>query len=193
MPTLGITASSISGSLSSAPTNSYFPIASYTVPSGGLATITFGNIPQTFQHLQIRWSAKSTTTTEAYSNVQMYYNGDVSNSNGYRSHYLYGQGATVYSTTSTYPIIGMVPDDYGSQGSMYGAAVIDILDYTNPNKNKTAKCLYGEDVNGVGGVVGFNSTLYISTTAITSISLSVLNGTSPKWKEYSNISIYGVN
>ena len=192
MPILGITASSISGSLSSAPTNSYFPIASFTVPSGGLTTVTFAGIPQTFQHLQIRWMAKGTTTTSQYTNTTMYYNGDTTGT--YRSHYMYGNGASPLATTSTLPVMCMVVDDASGFVPYYSSAIIDIYDYKNPNKYKTARSAYGAATGGTNqAVVGVNSMMYVSLDPITSIALNVIGGTTPMWKQFSTFSLYGVN
>ena len=52
-PLLGIYSSQASGHLWS-PTGAYEPLASITVPSGGLSSIVFGSIPQTYKHLQVR-------------------------------------------------------------------------------------------------------------------------------------------
>jgi hypothetical protein len=173
------------------PTNSYFPIASYTVPSGGVSSITFGGLPQTYTHLQIRGTMRSTfADTDSFLKVN--FNGDTGSN--YPNHFLTGNGATVsaagYSTSQyAYSFLSMYPAA-SAASSFFGGVVIDILDYTNTNKNKTVRSLGGYDVNGAG-TVRLNSSLWLSTNAITSISITDFR--TGNFAEYTNISIYGVN
>jgi hypothetical protein len=51
-----------------------------------------------------------------------------------------------------------------------GVAVIDILDYTNVNKNKVMRSLCGTDNNGSGYVL-LRSGLWMNTSAITSVTI----------------------
>ncbi len=164
-----------------APTNSYIPIASYTVPSGGQASITFGGIPQTYSHLQIRFL---TICSGANSSCFTYINGDTTQAN-YREHFLYGSGAA--ATSGSYQNSYM-PQFLGGSSSP-GSFVMDILDYTNTNKYKTLRGLGGQDANG-SGYLALESMLWMNTSAITSLQFSP-NGQT--WSQYANISIYGVN
>jgi hypothetical protein len=188
MPTLGITASSISGSLSSAPTNSYFPIASYTVPATAQASITFAGIPQTFTHLQIRGTARSSNGSANGDSISVSFNENTT----YRSHYLYGEGSgSGQSGTDTIRnYVGRAPSA-SDLASVYGAFVCDILDYANTNKYKTGRSLLGFDENGVGGSIFLTSFLYQDTAATTSLTFTIYGGY--LFNEYTNISIYGVN
>jgi hypothetical protein len=166
---------------SAAPTNSYFPIASYTVPSGGQASITFAGLPQTFAHLQVRFL---TLVAGAGSGSYTYINGDTTQAN-YREHVLYGNGAA--ASAGSYQNSYMPQFQGGSTSP--GSFIMDILDYTNTNKNKTLRGLGGYDANG-SGYIAFESLLWMNTAAITSLQFSPVGTT---WLEYSNISIYGVN
>jgi hypothetical protein len=166
---------------SNAPTNSYFPIASYTVPSGGQASIIFGGIPQTYSHLQVRLF---TIVGSAGSGAYTYINGDTTQAN-YREHVLYGNGtaASAGSYQNSY-----MPQFCGGSTSP-GSFVMDILDYRDTNKNKTLRGLGGYDANG-SGYIAFESLLWMNTSAITSLQFSPVGTT---WSQYTNISIYGVN
>ncbi len=182
MPILGITASSISGSLSSAPTNSYFPIGSFTVPSGGLTSVTFAGIPQTYSHLQIRMSTKDNTGLASQS---IRINGD-SGSN-YAWHRLYGEGSTANASAGTSDNKAII----GISDAQFGSGIMDFLDYKDVNKYKTVKSLSGFDNNG-SGWVGLWSGLWMNTNAITSI--QIMTGLlSQSWTEYSTFTLYGVN
>ena len=139
-------------------------IAGQTLSSNGF--FSFTSIPQTFTHLQLRfigqvYVASGTGTAGLYIGA----NGD-SNMKG--AHYLYGNGSSAISSYDSISSIAVT--NYGIANTP-GVAVIDILDYTNTNKNKTLRSLYGYDANG-SGWVGLNSTLYLSTSAISSLTLT---------------------
>jgi hypothetical protein len=162
-------------------TNSYQSIQTVTVGSGGSSSISFTSIPSTFKHLQIRAISKNSSSGNTNSVLSL--NG---NAIGYR-HYIYGDGSStgagaaangegVMSATST-------------AANVFGAFVMDILDYTNTNKNKTVRVLQGVDANG-SGVVSFNSFLYsTNTNAITSLTLTS-SGTN--FVQYSSFALYGI-
>jgi hypothetical protein len=63
----------------------------------------------------------------------------------------------------------------GATASVFGAGVIDILDYANTSKYKTIRTLSGWDKNG-GGNVGLSSGLWLSTSAISSIVIGSQTG-----------------
>ena len=189
MPILGIMASQISGHLWQ-PEGAYDSLATVTVPSGGVASITFAGIPTGYKHLQIRslvtqgtgGSSGSDTFTTAN------FNGDTGSN--YMSHAILGDGssasATATATSSTAIWFGIATT---STTSSFAANVIDILDYASISKNKTVRGLLGNDRNGAGTVVLQSALWMNSTTAINSILISASGGT---FKEYSSFALYGV-
>lgn len=146
------------------------PIATNLLASA-TSTITFSNIPNTYKHLQIRYIARS-TRADAYGYFRIRFNGD-SGSN-YSSHNLYGTGATVASnaSTSASSIESTQITGASATASIFGAGVIDILDYANTNKFKTERFLTGDDRNNTQGFIYFKSGLWMNTAAITSITIS---------------------
>jgi hypothetical protein len=66
---------------------------------------------------------------------------------------------------------------------------MDILDYTSTNKNKVGRHIGGVDYNGSGGVY-LGSSLYSTTSAISSISLTSNNG--QNFLQYSSFALYGI-
>jgi hypothetical protein len=68
--------------------------------------------------------------------------------------------------------------------------VIDILDYTSVNKNKTVRLLTGVDRNGAGLVVARSGAWYNSSTAISSITLTETNGNN--WTTDTTFALYGI-
>jgi hypothetical protein len=183
MPILGIIASAISGNLWQ-PDGAYDSLATVTVPSGGLASITFAGIPNTYKHLQVRGIARSTAGGSSVTSVFCSIN---SSTNADRNHYLYGNGSTTSGGAQVANLIGFAPGT-SQTASTFGATILDILDYSSTTKNKTFRSLAGDDVNG-GGDIMLNSLLFATTTAISTLTLSLSAG---NFAEYSQFSLYGV-
>jgi hypothetical protein len=169
-------------------TNSYESIATTTVGSGGSSTITFSSIPSTFKHLQIRYIARDTTSTNDANSTLLRFNGDTS----YTRHYLYGDGNSVAAgyVSQTYIDAGLLVGG-GQLASAFGVGVVDILDYGNTNKYKTVRTLSGSNTNATTNVnyVMYQSGLYISTSAISSIVVTT-NGTA--FAQHSQFALYGI-
>jgi hypothetical protein len=184
-PILGIYASQITGKLSTL-TGSYDSIQTTTVGSGGTASVTFSSIPSTYTHLQLRYMGKSTDTSGNWAAVQIRLNSDTGNN--YATHALYGDGASAAAAASTSYSGHLF---YSGRSTLQvGAAIIDILDYTNTNKNTTIRTLAGVDNNG-SGIVDLASGLWMNTAAITSITFNSFGG-SPLFSEYSSFALYGI-
>jgi hypothetical protein len=183
-PILGIIASSFRSA--AGPDGAYDSLATITVPSGGLASVTFAGIPNNYKHLEIRWIGKDNRAATSDS-VNMVFNGDTTTGN-YYGHRLYGDGSGAVS--QNFGGFGTGWINGTSTGSIFGASISTILDYASTTKNKTVRTLGGNDING-GGEVGLYSMLWMnSTTAINSIRLSPANGSS--FNEYSQFALYGV-
>jgi hypothetical protein len=168
-------------------TNSYFSIATVNVGSGGSSTITFSSIPQTYTHLQLRMIGRTSDAAQS-ATVIMKFNGDTTVSGHYAVHLIGGNG----SSASAYGSSGDVPQAVFPAGNesanVFGAAVWDILDYTNTNKNKVTRNLSGFDNNG-DGIIRFSSGLWLNTSAITQIDITP-NASS--FNQYSTFALYGV-
>lgn len=167
----------------------YYSIATVTVPSGGASSVTFAGIPSGFKHIQIRGIARCETGTDR--NLRLYLNGDTTNGN-YKQHWLYGNGATANSENNTIsPQIGYLPMN-GDTASIFGATVVDVLDYASTTKTKTVRALFGWDGNGSNsGLIGLGSGFQTSSTAaVTSLSIAMSNGAD--LNEFSTFALYGV-
>ena len=182
MPILGILSSA------GAVRNSYESIMTAN-GTGSSNTISFSSIPSTYKHLQLRGIVKSTTSGSSFSSVGFNVNSDTSSS--YTRHILYGNGSSALAyglgASSTW-YIGA--NDFPSAGytDIVGAHIVDILDYTNTNKNTTVRALTGCDVNGAGEVA-LSSTVYLNTSAITSIQLVAASGNFSTVTQYA---LYGI-
>ena len=188
MPILGIMASAMSANLWQ-PQGAYDALSTVTVPSGGVASIQFAGIPNTYKHLQIRAISRSATAGTGNQELLMRYNG--SSSNYYRMHQVYGDGASAAASVnaSTAENTPFYVPTAGQTANVFGAAVIDILDYANTNKNKTVRSLTGFDLNG-SGVIILRSGLWMDTSAVTSISLTA--DASGTIAEHSQFTLYGI-
>jgi hypothetical protein len=193
-PILGIIASSISGSISN---NSFESIATVTVGSGGTSEVTFSSIPSTYTHLQIRWLARGSSSGSDQGSLAIRVgNGSVDTGSNYARHALEGNGASASSgasTSQTYATIANIPRNTYDSG-MFGAGVVDVLDYANGNKYKTFRTLGGNDTNNTGtekGIVSLYSGLWMSTSAINTIKFSV-SGFTQSLAQYSHFALYGI-
>jgi hypothetical protein len=163
------------------PEGAYDSLATVTVPSGGVATITFAGIPSGYKHLQIRAIGKGATAGGRQ--ILFQFNGDTGSN--YNSHHIYGDGSSAVAQAKGTSTNGWVTYWDSSQ---FGSAIMDILDYANTNKNKTTRTLGGHDLNGSGYIL-LRSGLWMNTAAITSVSLFTDSG---NFTEYSSFALYGV-
>ena len=189
-PILGIYASQISGHLWE-PAGAYDALWSTTL-AAATSTITISNIPQTYKHLQIRGIARTSRSDSNQDGIKFRYNSDTGNN--YATHYLLGNGSTTGSSggsSVSYNWINGITSATTS-ANCFGAFSIDILDYANTNKNKTFRALSGrEDNANTAGAMWFESGLWNSTSAISSI--TIFPNTGPNIEQYSSFSLYGVN
>lgn len=195
-PVLGIIASSNQQGRAGGPVGAYEPIGVAVVPSGGLSSITFGSIPQTYTHLQIRVLAQTNRSTYGRDSLQCRVNGD--SGNNYSGHYLFGDGSSTGSGGSASQALfgfGTIGASAGGTLNNFGIAVADFFDYANTSKYKTVRSLAGTDMNGtgtggIGGLVELSSGAWYNTAAITSIVLTPGVGT--LFNQYSSFALYGI-
>ena len=174
----------------------YFPdmyeaIATTTVPSGGAATVTFSSIPSTYQHLQLRLMTRNTAANNYNSWFQMRVNGDTGSN--YSEHALAGNSsaATSYGQASNASVDVFVNPGSDAASGIYGASIIDFLDYANTSKNKTIRILNGAEINVSTTRIGMQlcSAAWLNTSAITSITFTGANG---NFDQYSSFALYGI-
>ena len=175
-----------STSLSLALENNFMePIASTLVGAGGVSAIIFNDIPQTYKHLQLRVMAITPST--GYHNFEVIINGDFGYN--YATHQIQGNGATAsassQATTNRYTFAGLM----NPTNAYPFVSIMDILDYTNANKNKTMRSFAGANNNAAdtGARVTFSSGLWINKSAITSIRCG-----GGDFGQYTRISLYGI-
>lgn len=183
-PILGIWASANQSQYIS--TTAYESIATTTVGAGGSSTISFSSIPSTYKHLQIRVLSRS--TAGGIGALFLQFNSDTGTN--YADHRLEANGATAYTDRNTSAVRAVSGLQAGSTtgANIFGGSVIDVLDYASVNKYKTIRALSGIDNNGSGNV-SFGSGLWMSTSAISSITVIPEN---TSFAQYSSFALYGI-
>lgn len=169
---------------------SFESIATQIVTSSTASSVTFSNIPNTYDHLQIRVSARNNRTGNNQATLFYYINNDT-NINNYTGHDLRTSGggtvtATGYATGNYQALAGLYPS--ADLPSNLGVGIYDFLDYKNTNKHKTIRFLNGWDGNG-SGWINLGSNLWLSTSAITTIKFDF-----PEWliAQNSHFALYGI-
>ena len=160
------------------------PLQVITVGGTGTTSVNFTNIPNTYSHLQLRFVSLNASAQS----VIMQFNGDTGSN--YAKHSMNGNGSTglaqgysgqSYFNLQGYRVAASTPNPV--------VGIVDILDYSNTNKAKTARILSGFDANGTGEI-DLNSGLWTNNNAITSILIRLeSNGTI---NQHSQFALYGV-
>jgi hypothetical protein len=150
--------------------------------------LTFSNIPQTYTHLQIRASVRTSRNDATTDVLTIQFNGVTTNS--YSTHGLVGNRSSVTSYGyNPYPhpmyLDGMPSTT--STANIFGVGIIDILNYSNTSINTTVRAIGGTDFNG-SGQVRFTSGVWNNTNAVTSIYF----GSVGSYLANSTFALYGI-
>jgi len=162
-----------------------YELISTTVLGTTQATVTFTNGAwSTYKHLQIRTTMKNSASNL---DVIVRLNGDTAGN--YSWHNLQGyngsvtSGATTSATGMTMGISAVSTD-----ANMFGAAVVDLLDFSSTTKNTTLRSLTGS-VGSATKLLALRSGAWYNTAAVSSISFTASAGS---FAANSRFSIYGV-
>ena len=163
--------------------SNFYSIATYN-PSA-ISTVTFSSIPNTYTHLQVRLSMIGVS---GGSLLVACFNGDTGTN--YTWHDLNGQGSTASGYGATAQNFARIfGRNVGTSSTSPTGSVIDLLDYTNTNKNKVMRALSGMDANG-SGEIELESSLWLNTSAISSLTVKTHDGTN--FASGTSIALYGV-
>jgi hypothetical protein len=201
-PVLGIIASSNQQGRAGGPVGAYDALATITVPSGGLASVTFAGIPLGYKHLQIRaMHRNSGTGWQGFTGHRI--NGD--SSSIYSLHQMNGSGSGTINAVGTGSTNGIFYNNGSffyntfcstALASAFAVSIYDYLDYANTNKFKTIRALEGHEGNNndANSRIQFASASYQSTSAVTSISFATWdeNGNASSFIAGSTFALYGV-
>jgi len=170
-------------------TNSYESIQT-TVLSSANSTITFSSIPATFTHLQLRILARTSQTAEVDDFAAIRFNGD--SGNNYVHHVLYSTGSGNAGSGEDRPfssIPGQRLPSNTAGANIFGAIVMDILDYRNTNKYTITRNVGGNDRAGSGSLY-HESNQWRNTDAVTSITITTSTGLN--FLTNSHFALYGI-
>ena len=138
--------------------------------TGGETSLNFTSIPGTYASLQVRGISRDTDAGTGWNYGGMRVNNDTGSN--YAQHYLRGNGASIqlYGNPNMTTGSGILAIGNGSAAGIFGVVIMDFHDYASTTRYKTIRSFVGGDSNGAGLVV-LNSTLWQSTSAITSIQI----------------------
>jgi hypothetical protein len=196
-PILGIIASANQQGRGGGPESGYDSLATITVPSGGVASVTFAGIPTGYKHLQIRAISQTNRTIYNTSALKLTINGDTGSN--YSSHILSSDPASpstaaVAGAGVSQTSIAEMSTSSSVASNVFGSTIVDVLDYASSNKNKTIRFLSGADTNGAASGfaswIGLGSGAWLNTSAVTSITFVPQFGT--LINEYSSFALYGI-
>jgi hypothetical protein len=162
-------------------------IAKQTIGSGGAASVTFSNIPQTFTDLKIVGSAR-TTQTQVYGTTLIGFNGSSSNVAYLR---MFGDGSAVSSDTGGTGVIS-IDDGANATANTFGSFEAYIPNY----RSSTSKPYSTDSVSETNATTIYTQLLAGlwnpgTQAAITSITLTA--GASANYVEFSEFSLYGIS
>jgi hypothetical protein len=147
-----------------------FDLLETTTLSTSASSVTFSGLDaySDYKHLQIRAVMQDTSASTGLEVVGMQFNGDTTSS--YSRHTLKGNGSSVVSDKTTSFGSILIVDASGRESNVFGASVIDILDFSSASKNTTIRALTGGNGSTSGGV-NLTSGGYFNTAAVTSTTL----------------------
>lgn len=167
----------------------YESIATVTVGGGGAANVEFTSIPSTYQHLQLRGIGRITRTGAVMDFAALTVNGSTGTNYATQEMYVFVDSPAASAAANTPRMTVWNFSASTATANVFGAVVIDILDYANTSKNTTFRGFGGNDRNG-SGELGITSAVWKLTDAVTSIRLTPLNGTG--FVQSSNFALYGI-
>ena len=165
---------------------SYVKIQSGTVGSGGAASIAFTNIPDNYDDLIIKVSAREETTNSFEFALEI--NG--SSSAIYNWRFIQGSGSSATVDNRSNQTIGnaFVLSSSNSTSSTFGNAEIYIPNYTGSASKSITVDSLGEN-NGTTAYMRMTTFLFASTSSITSLAIKLSSG---DLNEFSTAVLYGI-
>jgi hypothetical protein len=162
--------------------NTYQLIASNTVGVGGVTTVTFSSIPQTYTDLVVKTSLRDTGIDNS---VRFQFNSATGS-----SRFVFGDGATASSSSdpaSMYIVTATNPASYTANAFANGELYIP--NYTSSNFKSSSADGVTEN-NATTSFQALTANLWSSTSAITSITFSLSVAVS--FVQYSTFTLYGI-
>lgn len=165
----------------------YSKIATYTVGSGGVANISFLNIPQTYTDLILKYSTRD-GNSGYWSNVLLTFN---STTVGYSTRIVANADGTTTSAISsdTARIIYNYSTATSATANTFSNTEIYIPNYTSNVIYKSVSIDSVTENNGTQVLVGASAGLWSNSSPITSITITPASG---NFAQYSSAHLYGI-
>jgi hypothetical protein len=168
-----------------------------TVGSGGVASITFSSIPQTYTDLKIILSARLSANGDTFGNTKISFNGTPAGT-VYSARNIRGNGSAVASQTNASE--DSITNNYSVNGSTTTASTFSNTEIYIPNYTSTsyAKSLSIDNVTENNATAAW-ATMYAglwnpgTQAAITSIVLTSNYNPSELYAQHSTAYLYGVS
>jgi hypothetical protein len=148
--------------------STYILIEKITVGAAGASAVTFSSIPQNYTDLKILGSARTTSATGNWTELTLSLNGVATNMNARE---LYGSGGsgTATSDASSSIIWAGYATNANSTAGVYGNFETHIPNYSSSSVYKTISADCVTENNASSSLVLFETGLWASTAAITSV------------------------
>lgn len=165
----------------------YSKIATYTVASGGVASVSFLNIPQNYSDLIIKASVRNTRSGAAEAELRWTVNGsELSYSN--RLSQGNGTSASTSTTGTTYYYSGEI-DAATATANTFGNAEIYIPNYSGSNYKSVSADTVSEN-NAASAYATLTAGQLSNTAPITSITFYYTAASI--WAQHSSFHLYGI-
>lgn len=166
-----------------------FELIQTTVLTSEASSVTLSNLSGLdYKHLQLRVVAR-TSRSDTVDELHMRFNGISTTT--YNWHGLTTTGSTINSQNflnQNKINLATVPAAQNS-AEVFGATIIDILDYKTGNKNVVSRSMGGMAITGAN-YLAFSSGFRATTTSLSSVTFLPLTG--PNFGSGSRFSVYGI-
>jgi hypothetical protein len=166
-----------------------FDLLETTTLATSAASVSFSGLSaySDYRHLQIRYVARGTSGNALSLQIQL--NNDAGAN--YTSHRLIGYQGGVQSlalVNAQQISWNFLISADANNTNLFSSGVIDVLDYSNTNKNTTLRAL-GGTMRDNNSLIGLHSGLFVNTSAITTI---LLKPSSVTFEAGSRFSLIGI-
>jgi hypothetical protein len=164
--------------------NTYTLLGSYTAGAGGIATITFSSIPQTYTDLLLKLSIRG--DSNSYREIWINPNGSTANGTGL---FVAGTGSTTTNGTVSRFEVGDWSTPPLATANTFGSAEAYIPNYTG-SSNKSMSSDAATENNATAAYASLQAALWSNSAAITSI--DIVLAVSALFVQYSTAYLYGI-
>jgi hypothetical protein len=168
--------------------NTYTLIASNTVGSGGVASVTFSSIPATYTDLVVKGSVRSALGGDN-EELAFQFNSDTSTNYSYRRLLGFGSGVNSANGSSVDIMTAGLINASTTTASTFASFEIYIPNYTSSNKKSSSVDTVSE-TNATVAYASLTADLWTGTAAITSI--KIFGANLANLVQYSTFYLYGI-